>query len=205
MTTPTNNVWKREDGKGPGVWTTVLICAGILGVTITILLLMGRPLICTCGTVKLWHGAVVSSENSQHVSDWYTFSHITHGFLFYWLAWVLSRWIRPMRPVSIRLMIAVAVECGWEILENTDFIIDRYREATIALDYYGDSVLNSSFDVLFMTCGFLVASRLPALATLGIAIAFETFTAIMIRDNLTLNIIMLIWPVEAIKTWQTGG
>ncbi|MDG2031780.1 MAG: DUF2585 domain-containing protein [Phycisphaerales bacterium] len=189
----------------PGGWTTLLVCAGLLGAMIVTLLLMGRPLICTCGTVKLWHGAVFSSENSQHLTDWYTFSHITHGFLFYWLAWVLSRWLKPLRPVNVRLMIAVAVECGWEILENTDFIINRYREATIALDYFGDSVLNSSSDVLSMSLGFLIASRLPALATLSIAVIFEVFTAIMIRDNLALNILMLVWPVEAVRTWQNGG
>ena len=189
----------------PGGWTTLLVCAGLLGAMIVTLLLMGRPLICTCGTVKLWHGAVFSSENSQHLTDWYTFSHITQGFLFYWLAWVLSRWLKPLRPVNVRLMIAVAVECGWEILENTDFIINRYREATIALDYFGDSVLNSSSDVLSMSLGFLIASRLPALATLSIAVIFEVFTAIMIRDNLALNILMLVWPVEAVRTWQNGG
>ncbi len=189
----------------PGLATTLLILAGILGAMIVILLLMGRPLICTCGTIKLWHGEVVSAENSQHISDWYTFSHVTHGFLFYWLAWMLSRWVGFFRPVRIRLMLAVIVECGWEILENTDFIIERYREATIALDYFGDSVLNSSFDVVFMSLGFLVASRLPALATLSIAVAFEVFMAIMIRDNLALNILMLIWPVEAVKTWQGAG
>ncbi len=189
----------------PGAWTTLLVCAGLICAMIVTLLLMGRPLICTCGTVKLWHGAVFSSENSQHLTDWYTFSHITHGFLFYWLAWVLSRWLKPLRPVNVRLMVAVAVECGWEILENTDFIINRYREATIALDYFGDSILNSSSDVLSMSLGFLIASRLPALATLSIAVIFEVFTAIMIRDNLSLNILMLVWPVEAVKTWQNGG
>jgi hypothetical protein len=189
----------------PSRWTTALICAGILGATIVILLLMGRPLICTCGTIKLWHGEVVSAENSQHISDWYTFSHVTHGFLFYWIAWVLSRWIEPLRSVRVRLILAVLAESGWEILENTDFIIERYREATIALDYFGDSVLNSSFDVVFMALGFLAASRLPALASLSIAVAFEVFMAIMIRDNLALNILMLVWPIEAVKTWQGGA
>ena len=189
----------------PGAWTTLLVCAGLLGAMVVTLLLMGRPLICTCGTVKLWHGAVFSSENSQHLTDWYTFSHITHCFLFYWLAWVLSRWLKPLRPVNVRFMLAVAVECGWEILENTDFIINRYREATIALDYFGDSVLNSSSDVLSMSLGFLIASRLPALATFSIAVAFEVFTAIMIRDNLALNILMLVWPIDAVRTWQNGG
>ena len=181
-----------------------LYSLGVMVLMIITLRLMGRPWICECGTVKIWHGAVVSSENSQHIADWYTFSHITHGFLFYWLAWCLSRFIRPLRPVPARLVLSVLVEAGWEILENTDFIIERYREATIALDYYGDSILNSSFDVIFMSLGFLVAARLPWLATLLIALSFEIFTAIMIRDNLSLNILMLLWPVEAVKTWQGG-
>ena len=181
-----------------------LFSLGVMALMIITLRLMGRPWICECGSVKLWHGAVVSSENSQHIADWYTFSHITHGFLFYWLAWCLSRVVRPLRTVSIRMVLAVVVEAGWEILENTNFIIDRYREATISLDYYGDSILNSSFDVVFMTMGFLVAARIPWLATLFIALSFEIFTAIMIRDNLSLNILMLVWPVEAVKTWQGG-
>jgi hypothetical protein len=181
-----------------------LISLGVMIVMIMILRMLGRPWICDCGSIKLWHGAVVSSENSQHISDWYTFSHITHGFLFYWMAWCLSRVIGPLRPVPIRFVLAVVVEAGWEILENTNFIIDRYREATIALDYYGDSILNSSFDVIFMSLGFLVAARIPGLATLVIALSFEIFTAVMIRDNLSLNILMLLWPVEAVKTWQGG-
>ena len=181
-----------------------LFSLGVMALMIITLRLMGRPWICECGSVKLWHGAVVSSENSQHIADWYTFSHITHGFLFYWIAWCLSRVIGPLRPVPARMVLAVAAEAGWEILENTNFIIDRYREATIALDYYGDSILNSSFDVVFMTMGFLIAARIPWLATLLIALSFEIFTAVMIRDNLSLNVLMLLWPVEAVKTWQGG-
>ena len=181
-----------------------LVSLGVLALMIITLRLMGRPWICECGSVKFWHGAVVSSENSQHIADWYTFSHITHGFLFYWIAWCLSRVVRPLRAVPIRMVLAVVIEAGWEILENTNFIIDRYREATISLDYYGDSILNSSFDVVFMTMGFLIAARIPWLATLLIALSFEIFTAVMIRDNLSLNILMLLWPVEAVKTWQGG-
>ena len=191
--------------RGPSLRNTLLGACGLIAVMIVALHLMGRPLICTCGTVKLWHGTVVSSENSQHITDWYTFTHITHGFLFYWIGWILSRWLLPLRPVRVRLLLAIGVECAWEILENTDFIIERYREATIALDYYGDSILNSTSDVLFMSLGFLIASRVPVLASVGIAFGLELFAAIMIRDNLTLNIIMLLWPIEAIKTWQGGG
>ena len=118
---------------------------------------------------------------------------------------MLSRWLRPLRPVRVRLLLAIGVECAWEILENTAFIIERYREATIALDYYGDSILNSTSDVLFMSLGFLIASRVPVLASVVFAFGLELFAAIMIRDNLALNILMLVWPVEAVKTWQSGG
>ncbi len=195
---------KAKFSSGREVLITLVACVFVIAVTVLILRAMGRPLISTLGTVNLWHGEIVSSENSQHISDWYSFTHIVHGFFICFLLWSISGILPQLRKFSLCLVIAVVLESIWEVFENTDFIINRYREATVALDYFGDSVINSTGDILFMTLGFLLASRLPVIASVSIVVASEVMLAIMIRDNLVLNILMLIWPVEAIKNWQLG-
>ena len=177
----------------------ILAVLAMLMLVAEIELMMGREPMCTCGFISLWHGPV-DSQNSQQISDWYTFTHVLHGIGFYALLFLVGRRL----PVPVRLLIAVFLEGAWEIAENSPFIIDRYRTATVSLDYYGDSIVNSVSDVVAMMLGFWMARRFPVWVTAAFVVAVEILLAVIIRDNLTLNIIMLVHPIDAIKQWQLG-
>jgi hypothetical protein len=179
----------------------LLAAALLIGLQAVTLHALGRVLYCTCGYIKFWEGEVNSSGNSQHLTDWYSFSHIIHGFIFYFLTWLVGRrW-----PLGVRFLVALGVEVSWEIIENTNAVIEHYRAATISLDYYGDSIVNSLSDTLMAAFGFFLARALPVPATVALALAMEVIVGAIIRDNLTLNILMLLYPVPAIKAWQLGG
>lgn len=166
-----------------------------------ILFLFGQPAIAADGSIKLWEGEVLSAGNSQHLSDWYTFSHIIHGLLFYGLAWAIFR----KQSVGVRFLMAVGLEAGWEVLENTPMVINHYRQQALAQGYTGDSILNSVSDNVSMMLGFLVAWRLPVWAVVVFGLGLELFAAFMIRDNLTLNVINLLYPFEFIANWQSAA
>ncbi len=177
---------------------SIVVSLGIAAIGAAVLYLMGRNPICECGIIKLWHGETISAENSQHILDWYSPSHVLHGVSFYAFFWLILK----NKSIGFRLAFSTFLEVLWEVAENTNTVIERYREATIALDYYGDSILNSMTDVACMIFGFLLASRLPVWASIALFLAAEIIVGYVVRDGLVLNVIMLIAPQDWIREWQ---
>jgi len=183
--------------------TLVLISIALIAIQGIILFSMDRTPFCKCGDIGLWGGVYLNSQMSQQFADIYTPSHFLHGVGFFWILW----FVRKKIPMSLAAMLAIAivVEAGWEILENTEFIINRYRSVTISFDYYGDSIFNSLSDTLFMIFGFFFAWRTPGWASVAAVLILELGVLWLIRDNLTLNILMLVYPLDAVRIWQAGG
>jgi len=181
----------------PGLAALVLVLS-----TAAVLASLGRVPWCSCGSSALWVGGIWSEHTSQHLLDPYSFSHYQHGLLFYGFLW----WcLRTRVGVWERGVLALLLEAGWEVLENTPLVIDRYRAGTISADYMGDSILNSMGDLACCAAGYLTAAGIPALASLALFLVIEVSMVIWLRDSLLLNVWMLLAPNQAIRTWQRGG
>lgn len=179
---------------------TVVTALILVAASAALLLAMGRPPICTCGTIEFWVSQGDSPKTSQMLADWYSPSHVIHGFLFYGFLWLAAR----NQPIEQRFLVALVAEIAWEVLENTDWAINRYREATIAIGYTGDSVLNTMSDIAMMALGFWLARKLSVRMIVVAAIALELAALVAVRDNLMLNVWMFVFPTEAIRSWQAG-
>lgn len=182
-------------------WRFAVAAAALVALQMAVLCWLGQPWIAASGHILLWAGDPLSPDTSQQISDWYSFSHIIHGFLFYALLHVLT----PRLPLTTRLLIAIGLEVGWEIAENLPAVIQHYRKQALAVGYVGDSILNSVLDTVMMALGFLYARRAPVWSTVALAILFELFTGWMIRDGLVLNIIGFAWTPDFIAQWQAGN
>lgn len=186
----------------PAAWPSPYLLAALAVLaTAAYLLAAGRGLLAPSGTVRLWIGDRADAEGSQHLLDWYTPSHVIHGLLFYWLL----RLLLPRLAVGWRFLLATLVECAWEVVENSDAVIERYRTLTVATDYNGDSIVNVLSDLAAMGVGFWVSRTLPVWATVALVLGFEVLALLAVRDGLTLNVLMLLWPVDAVKAWQEAG
>ncbi len=179
----------------------LFVTLALAAATALALYLMGRNVICPCGYVQLWAGSAPPEESSQHLLDWYSPSHLLHGILFFAALWLVAR----RMPLGWRLAIAMAVECAWEIVENSAWVIERYRQVTVSFDYNGDSIVNMLADLAAMVVGFWLARVIPVWASVAIVIGFELLTAWLIRDGLALNVLMLLYPLDAVLEWQQAG
>ena len=175
-----------------------LICCTLLALQVLVLYLQGRPWWCKCGEASLWVGSAFSSHTSQHLFDPYSITHLLHGVLFFLILWL----VLPSVTLAWRFVMAIGIEVVWEVVENTNFIIERYRSATISLDYMGDSIANSVADVGCCAIGFAIARWIGWQTSIVVFVLVELLMLFWIRDNIMLNVIMLLYPFEAIKDWQ---
>lgn len=183
------------------LWAWAALTA-VFAAAALLLRLEGRLWICACGKLQLWSGNICSSDNSQHFLDPYSFTHVLHGFLFFWLvALLVNLFLKRLRPVW-QVVLAIAIEAVWEVFENTNFIIDRYRSETAALGYNGDTVVNSFGDILCCLIGFLIARRLGWRRSIIVFLVVEAILIFWIKDSLLLEIVMLISSIDAVKAWQ---
>ncbi len=160
----------------------------------------GRIWWCKCGSPNPISVRVNSEHNSQHLFDPYSLSHVLHGVLFFGALWLFRRRL----SLSVRAAIAASIEIGWEMMENSPIIINRYRAATISLGYTGDSIFNSLGDIASFVMGFYLARKLGLWRSVAIFVATELLMLFLMRDNLTLNVLMLLWPIDAVRKWQAG-
>ncbi|OGZ65563.1 MAG: hypothetical protein A3C50_02825 [Candidatus Staskawiczbacteria bacterium RIFCSPHIGHO2_02_FULL_43_16] len=181
----------------------VIGVALIVAVQAAVLYWLGHPVICQCEYLKIWDGAIKGAENSQHLLDWYFFSHVIYGFIIYFFLWLAGARKRGW-PLAAMMLVVLLASASWEIFENTHYVVDRYQQATISSNYYGDSIINSLIDTTAVLLGFALAWRLPISVTIILAVTMEFVAGAVIHDNLSLNAIMLIYPFEAILQWQSG-
>ena len=176
----------------------VAIAAALLGVQAVALHMLGMPAICRCGYVSLWYGNPSGPDTSQHLTDWYTYTHVLHGVTFYWLLSIMV----PKLSIPQRFVLAVGVETAWEIFENTPMVIERYRKGALAQGYFGDSIVNSLSDSAAAVVGFVLAWRLPVAVIFALAVAAELLAGYIIRDGLLLNLVQLVYPSDVLSQWQ---
>ena len=181
------------------LWPWLVIVAVVL-ITAVLLRAQGRLWMCACGRIDLWAGNTHSADNSQHLVDPYSFTHVLHGLVFYGVL----VWAFPRIAVAWRLTLAISLEALWEIVENSAFVIQHYREATLALGYEGDTIVNALGDLLCCVIGVLLARQLGFRRSLALFVVTELVLIVWIRDSLLLNIVMLLHPFEVIKAWQLG-
>lgn len=195
---------RRREGEDtaspPFGWMEITILA-VIAAQMVGLRLMGRPFFCACDALRIWSGEVLSPETSQQISDWYSFTHIEHGLIFYFVGWLLL----PRLSVGRRFLLAVAVEVAWELLENSASFVEVYRRQALAIGYTGDTIVNSVADVGFMSLGYLIAARAPVWFSAALLVVIEGALVASIRDSLALNLLNFIHPVEAIARWQSKG